>query len=106
MASKKKSITRRKTAAPGSIDSGDDPGVAEFMRTLDHPLKRELEAIRRIILGVSPEVREGIKWNAPSFRTTDFFATVNLRSGERAGTHSVWLILHTGARTKETTGLK
>jgi hypothetical protein len=40
---------------------------------------------------------QAVKWNAPSFRTTDFFATVNLRSRER-----VQLIFHTGAKLKAT----
>ena len=39
-------------------------------------------------------IREGIKWNSPSFRTTDYFATLNLREDR------VWLILHTGAKVK------
>ena len=74
--------------------------VSEFLRELDHPRKQEIEAVRQIILGVSPEIREGIKWNAPSFRTTDYFATVNLRG--KGGEERVWLILHTGAKVKKT----
>ena len=67
--------------------------VDKFMATLDHPLKAEIEAIRRLMLGVDPSVREGIKWNAPSYRTTEYFATTNLRS--RAG---VRIVLHLGAK--------
>ena len=83
-----------------------DANVMAFMRELDHPLKREIEAVRQIILGVSPAIREGIKWNAPSFRTTEYFATVNLRA--KSGEARVWLILHTGAKVKKTatTGMK
>jgi uncharacterized protein YdhG (YjbR/CyaY superfamily) len=73
-----------------------DPAVSAFLRELDHPLKREIEAVRRIILGVSPEIREGIKWNAPSFATTEFFATVNLRARDR-----LQLIFHMGAKVKD-----
>lgn len=74
-----------------------DPAVSTFMHELDHPLKQEIEAVRQIILGVSPEIREGIKWNAPSFRTTEYFATVHLRSTDR-----VQLVFHMGAKVKET----
>ena len=85
------------------VDPSDttDPAVIDFLDKLDHPLKPEFETVRRIILGVSPEIREGIKWNAPSFRATDYFATLNLRQGR------LWLILHTGAKVKPTaqTGL-
>ena len=76
-------------------DSQTDPAVIAFLRELDHPRKRDIEAVRQLVLAASPAIREGIKWNAPSFRTTDWFATVNLRAKD--GDH-VWLILHTGAK--------
>jgi hypothetical protein len=69
------------------------------MRDLAHPLKKELEAVRRLILGANRDIREGIKWKSPSFRTTDYFATTNLRG--KAGEERVWLILHTGAKVKD-----
>ena len=83
---------REKSTKPGKSDAS----VEEFLRELDHPLKREIEAVRQIILGVSPEIHEVIKWNAPSFRTTEYFATVNLRDRE-----CVTLILHLGAKVRE-----
>ena len=99
------------TTAPakGRADSIDmdmeqtDPAVVAFLRELDHPMKKEIESVRKLILGASPEIREGIKWNAPSFRTTDYFATFNLRTQD-----SVRLILHMGAKAKATakTGVK
>ncbi len=70
--------------------------VDAFMALLDHPLKQEIEKTRKAILTVSAEVQEAIKWNAPSFKTTDFFATFHLRSRER-----VQLVLHTGAKAKD-----
>lgn len=75
-----------------------DPAVGAFLAALKHPLKRVLEALRQLILRASPEIREGIKWNSPSFRTTDYFATINLRA--RDGQQRIWLILHTGAKKK------
>lgn len=86
----------RKPAAKKQSASGTsqtDPAVIEFLRDLEHPLKREVEVLRELILDVGPEVREGIKWNAPSFRTKDFFATFNLHAKDR-----VRLILHRGAK--------
>ncbi|MBX3396170.1 MAG: DUF1801 domain-containing protein [Phycisphaerae bacterium] len=58
-------------------------------------------AVRKMILGISPSIREAIKWNAPSFQTTDYFATLNLRKGGTDG--AVRLILHTGAKPKNLT---
>ena len=81
-------------AAPKG-ESQTDPAVDEFIRNVDHPRKAELELLRRLILGASPVIREGIKWNSPSFRTTDWFATINL-----AGKADLRLILHTGAKVK------
>lgn len=73
-----------------------DPAVAAFLRDLDHPLKKEFEAVRRVILGVSPEIGEGIKWNVPSFRTPkEYFATLNVRSKETAQ-----LVFHLGAKVR------
>ena len=51
--------------------------------------------VRKIILGASPQISEGIKWNAPSFRTTEYFATFHLRSQDR-----VQLVFHRGAKVK------
>lgn len=70
--------------------------VDEFLSKLDHPFKAEIQAIRSSIMGADPSIAEGVKWNAPSFRTTDYFATTNLR--EPAG---VGVILHLGAKVRD-----
>jgi hypothetical protein len=71
--------------------------VDAFMQQLNHPMKPEIEAIRRLILGADSSVAEGIKWNAPSFRTSEYFATMNLRV--KSG---VSVILHLGAKVRQT----
>lgn len=81
-----------KKATPS--DSGTNE-VDEFMRMLEHPLKPGLESVRSTILGVSPKITEGIKWNAPSFRVHEWFATINIRKDE------VVVILHFGAKAKD-----
>jgi len=78
-------------------DSTD--AVDEFMKTLEHSFKSEIEMLRRAILAVDPAVAEGIKWNSPSFRTGEYFATTNLRA--RAG---IGLILHLGAKVRDLPG--
>jgi len=87
---------KKRVAKSDPGNSQTDPAVVDFLRDLDHPLKREIEAVRQIILGVSPEIHEGIKWNGPSFRTADYFATVNLRAKDR-----VQVIFHKGAKVKD-----
>jgi uncharacterized protein YdhG (YjbR/CyaY superfamily) len=84
------------TKKPNNADSQTDPEVVAFLRALKHPLKKDIESVRKIILGVSPEIHEGIKWNAPSFRISEYFATFFLRSEDR-----VQLIFHRGAKAKD-----
>jgi hypothetical protein len=71
-------------------------GAAEVDAHIDklkHPLKPVLAKLRQLILSVSKEFSEGIKWNAPSFRTKEWFATCNVR-----GRDKLLLILHLGAK--------
>ena len=75
--------------------------VATFLRDLRHPLKAEIETVRKLVLGSSPEIREAIKWNSVSFQTTDFFATVNLRAKQ-----GVQLVFHRGAKVKKSTTME
>lgn len=75
-----------------AVSSG---AVDAFMAALVHPFKPEIEQIRSLILRVDPSIAEGIKWNSPSFRTSEYFATTNLRA--KAG---VGVILHLGAKSR------
>jgi hypothetical protein len=98
-----RSATRPRPKATPSARPGPDPEVAAFLDKLDHPRKRDIEAVRRIILATSPTIREGIKWNGPSFRTSEWFATFFLRAQSR-----VQIVFHTGAKVKDhaTNGVK
>ena len=69
--------------------------VERYLAALDHPLKPEVEALRKIILKADDRVTEGIKWNAPSFYACDWFATFDLRSHDW-----VQIIFHRGAKVK------
>jgi hypothetical protein len=70
--------------------------VDRFMAALEHPHKPEIEALRQGICAVDPSIAEGVKWNAPSWRTTDYFATTHLRAKTGFG-----LILHLGAKARD-----
>lgn len=84
--------TPRKRSAPAKSD-GDVDGL---MRDLDHPLKAEIAAVRDVIRAAHPGIAEGVKWNAPSFRVADYFATINLRQRD-----AVMVVLHRGAKVKD-----
>lgn len=69
--------------------------VDALLASLEHPQKEAITLVRGWILQCDPSIQEAVKWNAPSFRTTDFFATFHLRSQ-----HAVELVFHTGAKAK------
>lgn len=89
-----------KRTPPAGGSSGHNPSaeadVDAFMAALDHPDKPAIEALRQIILDADPRIREGIKWNAPSFHQQDWFATVHLRSRQ-----GLQVIFHLGAKVKD-----
>jgi len=84
-----KTSTKRGESTPEEVEI--------FLAALDHPLKPEILALRQLILAADPSITEGIKWNVPSFRTSEYFATMHLRAKE-----SVQVILHLGAKTRDT----
>jgi hypothetical protein len=71
------------------------PEVEAFLAALHHPRKAEILAVREIIRGADPRIGEGIKWNAPSFRTSEWFATLHLRAKD-----GVQVVLHFGAKKR------
>lgn len=79
-----------------STPADSSAAVDAFMAELVHPHKPEIEALRRLMLEVDPSVQEGVKWNAPSFRTSDYFATTHLRAKSGLG-----VVLHLGARVRQ-----
>lgn len=82
-------------AAKPDTPLAPSPAVEDFLAALDHPLAKEIAQVRKVILQADPRLREGVKWNAPSFFHHDWFATFHLRSAKE-----VVVILHLGAKTK------
>lgn len=71
-----------------------DPATTALLDAHKHPLRKEIDALRAIILGVDPSISEGVKWNTASFRTSDWFATLN---GPKQVKEPM-VILHAGAK--------
>ncbi|WNG33951.1 DUF1801 domain-containing protein [Archangium violaceum] len=82
---------------PAKRSTSETEDVETFLASLEHPFKQEILALRQLILGAAPSIAEGIKWNAPSFRTSEYFATFQLRAKD-----GVQLILHLGAKKRDT----
>jgi hypothetical protein len=87
-ADKPKSVKKNQSSAQG---------VEIFLATLDSAFKPELLTLRQIILGVDPSITEQVKWNVPSFRTSQHFATFHLRAKDHLG-----IIFHLGAKVRDT----
>jgi hypothetical protein len=69
--------------------------VEAFIHALEHAHKDAILAARAIILGADPAITESVKWNAPSFATSEHFATFHLR--HKAG---IQVVLHLGAKPR------
>ncbi len=67
----------------------DEELVADWMQKLEHPLKAEIDAVRTIIKASNSNIKERIKWNAPSYYSTEDIVTFNHRA-----TQHVHLIFH------------
>ena len=83
---------------PSTRASQDD--IDTLVAALGHPHEDAIQCLRAILREVDPRVVEEIKWNAPSFRITDHFATLQPRYRQ-----GVQLILHFGAKKRDVPGL-
>lgn len=72
-----------------------DAPVTQLLDALGHPRRAEIDALRALLLAAAPSIEEGVKWNAPSYRTTEWFATFHLRAKDR-----LQVVFHCGARSK------
>jgi hypothetical protein len=98
------SLTKVATKAPSKKSAGGsakpaakakkvEPSDDDLLVKHDHPLKAEVGAVRKTILGVDKSISDGVKWNSLSFRTSEWFATWNWRVKDQ-----VQLVLHLGAK--------
>jgi hypothetical protein len=98
----KKAITKKPAAKKPAVkpDVNKTEEVDAFMKTLDHPFKAEVQAVRKIIKGVNKNITEQIKWAAPSFSYKGYMVTFNLWAKEH-----VHLVFHNGAILNHKSGL-
>ena len=81
-----------KSAAPDGSQA-----VAAFLQQLEHPLKKEIETLREIILQSDKKLTEHIKWNAPSFCINgEDRVTMKIMPPK-----NIQLVFHRGAKVKE-----
>lgn len=75
--------------ATKKIKPTDEELVNDWMNKLEHPLKAEINAVRKIIKETNSNINERIKWNAPSYYSKEDIVTFNHRATEH-----VHLIFH------------
>ena len=70
--------------------------VTDFITSLNHPLEKEIEQLRKIILNANKALTENIKWNAPNFCFKDEDRiTMRIHPPKQ-----VQLIFHRGAKVQ------
>lgn len=82
--------TKKQSAGKNHAGSSVD----DFVNSLEHPYKVGLQALRKAILSADKRIQEEVKWNAPSYRLNDHFATFRLHP-----VPAFQLVLHTGAKS-------
>lgn len=80
-------VAKKAVAKPAAAD------VETVLAAAAHPLRADIDLVREWTRSAAPGIEEGVKWNAPSFRTTEWFATIHLRT-----TAQVQVVLHLGAK--------
>ena len=70
-----------------------NPEVDAFIAELGHPLEKEIQAVRRIVLGVDRRIAETIKWKSPTFVFEGNIASIEPRSKKQ-----VSVLFHQGAK--------
>lgn len=79
-----------------------NPDVTAFLDALNHPFRKEIEALRTIILSADYRLTENIKWNGPNYCLEEADRiTMKIQPPKQ-----VQLIFHRGAKVQEQPGEK
>lgn len=71
--------------------------VTRFLNDLNHPLRNEIDLLRKNILAANGRLRENIKWNGPNFCVDgEDRITMKIHPPKQ-----IQLIFHRGAKTQE-----
>ena len=74
--------------------------VDKYLKVKKHPLTREIQRVREIILQSDERVEEVIKWSSPTFMYKGNIASFNMNAKS-----FVSLMFHKGAMIKDSSGL-
>lgn len=71
--------------------------VTEYLDSLNHPLRKEIEVVRKIILNAHKGVEENIKWNGPNYHVNG----QDRVSIKVLPPKQIMIIFHRGAKVQE-----
>lgn len=91
----------RPAATARTDETDNSPAVTRWLAGREHPLHSTIGALRKAVLAIDGRVREGVKWNSPSFWCHGWFATIHAGSPDR-----LVLVLHLGAKSPAAGDLK
>ena len=72
------SATKGATKKVTRVALSDPEEVDALLKSLKHPHKAEIEAVRASVLGASRKLQERVKWKAPSFYYKEDLGAFNL----------------------------
>ncbi|PXY39508.1 DUF1801 domain-containing protein [Flavobacterium cheongpyeongense] len=72
--------------------------VTNFLESQNHPLRKEIEELRNVILSSNKHLAENIKWNAPNYC---FGNEDRITMKIQPVASNIQLIFHRGAKKKE-----
>lgn len=84
----------------------DTEEVDNFIKNIEHPLKKGMVLLREIIVSADKEITEHIKWNAPSFCYNDDDRITMNSEARILKDNSLSLMFHRGAKKKDIKGFK
>jgi uncharacterized protein YdeI (YjbR/CyaY-like superfamily) len=77
-----------------------NPKVDAFLKKKNHPLDREIQMVRAIILNTDKRIEEDIKWSVPTFMYKGNIASYYMNAKK-----FVSLMFHKGAFIQDASGL-
>lgn len=86
--------------------------AADYLKNLEHPLKKVLQALRKVVMATDREIGEQVKWNSLSFYFTGEMKPFDPKEYKRdilvCNLHKkdhILLVFPTGASISDKTGL-
>ncbi len=77
-----------------------NPKVDDYLKKKDHPMAKEIDRVRKIILETDDRIEEDIKWSSPTFIYKGNIASFFMNAKK-----FVSLMFHKGATISDNSGL-